>query len=163
MKLLISWSGEYSKAVAITLRNWLPEVIHNVDPWMSASDIAAGDRWGSQVQRALDDARFGVICVTPENLTAPWLMFEAGALSKAIQRTYVCPFLIGLSSSSLSPGPLAQFQAKEATKEGAYGLVGSINLTLGKRALPKERLEKSFKRCWPELEASLIAILARPP
>src|SRR5690349_13184449 len=97
MKPFISWSGECSRAVASILRNWLPDVIHNVEPWMSVSDIAAGDRWGSQVQHMLKECRFGVICVTPDNLTAPWLMFEAGALSKAIQVTYVCPFLIGLS------------------------------------------------------------------
>jgi hypothetical protein len=159
MKLIISWSGERSKAVATILRNWLPEVIHNVDPWMSASDIEAGDRWGGEVQNVLAESRYGIICVTPENQMAPWLMFEAGALSKTIQGTYVCPFLIGLSPSSLVPSPLTQFQAKEATQEGTHDLVRSVNHALGKRALPIERLEKSFSRCWPELKSLLSTML----
>jgi hypothetical protein len=59
----------------------------------------------------------GVICVTPENLNSPWVLFEAGALAKAMQGAKVIPLLFDLEFSDIS-GPLAQFQAKNATETG---------------------------------------------
>ena len=52
-------------------------------------------------------AKAGIICVTPSNLEAPWILFEAGALSKTLENTFVCPLLIGLEPADVS-GPLAQ-------------------------------------------------------
>ena len=42
MRVFISWSGERSKVLAQALKEWLPLVLHNVEPWMSEVDIAAG-------------------------------------------------------------------------------------------------------------------------
>jgi hypothetical protein len=42
MKVLISWSGDKSKAAAIALRNWLQVTIQKVRPWVSEIDIGAG-------------------------------------------------------------------------------------------------------------------------
>lgn len=49
---------------------------------MSATDIDKGTRWREEVGTALDTMKAGIICLTPENLSAEWLLFEAGALSK---------------------------------------------------------------------------------
>ncbi len=85
MKVFISWSGERSKAVAQAWHDWLPNVIQAVEPWMSETDIAKGARWGMDMARELDETRVGIICLTPENLNAPWILFEAGALSKTLE------------------------------------------------------------------------------
>src|SRR4051794_9109874 len=107
MKVLLSWSGEPSRSVAAALRQWLPDVVQSVRPWMSEADIEAGARWGERIQRELNETRFGILCVTPQSMQAPWLLFEAGALAKTIQDTYVCPYLIGVEVSELQ-GPLTQ-------------------------------------------------------
>ena len=39
MKVIISWSGLTSKAVASVLYEWLPAVIPPIKPWMSSEDI----------------------------------------------------------------------------------------------------------------------------
>ena len=70
MKVFISWSGERSKLLAIALRDWLRHILQSVEVWMSEADIGAGDRWGQEVARELSVCNFGIICVTPENLTA---------------------------------------------------------------------------------------------
>ncbi len=49
MKLFISWSGARSEYIAEVLREWLPNVIQAVCPWMSASDIDKGSRWSSNL------------------------------------------------------------------------------------------------------------------
>ena len=44
MKVFISWSGERSKQMAAALKEWLPTAIQYLEPWMSDTDIHAGDR-----------------------------------------------------------------------------------------------------------------------
>src|SRR5579875_159793 len=115
MDVFISWSGERSKYVAEALRGWLKQVIQAVKPWLSSEDILAGARWNVEIANRLSATKFGIICVTPENLDSNWLVFEAGALAKTIDdRTFVCPFLIDMDE--INPQhPLSQFQCKRAT------------------------------------------------
>jgi len=73
---------------------------------LSANDIEKGARWGTEISQELEQSKFGVICVTPENLDARWLNFEAGALSKIVSRNRVCPYLVDMSPTDLV-GPLS--------------------------------------------------------
>src|SRR6266404_1604418 len=98
MSVFISWSGSRSKQLAQQLRNWLPNVLQAVEVWMSDVDIEAGARGIHEIFTQLERASFGVICLTPENLNAPWLLFEAGAISKKMtDKAHVCPYLLGMS------------------------------------------------------------------
>src|SRR5262249_46663848 len=116
MDVFISWSGERSRAAAETLREWLPMVINAVEPWLSSADIDKGSRWATDLSVRMEVSKAGIICLTPSNLRAEWILFEAGALSKTIKDTFVCPFLIDLKPTDLR-GPLAQFQAVRATNK----------------------------------------------
>src|SRR5215216_2046517 len=126
MKVFISWSGERSKTVALALRDWLPGVIQTVKPWMSKKDIDAGARWSNDVAKELGETRFGIVCLTRTNLNAPWILFEVGALAKTIDETFVCPYLIGLESTDIPPGPLTQFQSKRANELETWEMVYTI-------------------------------------
>lgn len=101
-------------------------VLHYCDPWMSNSDIQPGDRWSNEVARQLQLSNFGILCVTAENLSSPWILFEAGALAKSVDEGRVVPLLFELDFSSIS-GPLAQFQAKKCDQEGLSEIVVGIN------------------------------------
>lgn len=155
MKVFMTWSGERSKAVALALRQWIPDVINTAAVWMSEVDIPAGDRWNASVARELEQAQFGVICLTKANLREPWVLFEAGALAKQLSNSYVCPYLIDLQPVELPSGPLTQFQAKQANRAGTFDLIAAINDTLGAAGLSPDRLQRSFARCWPDLERQL--------
>lgn len=155
MKLFISWSGIRSKTVATALRQWLPDVIQFVEPWMSDADIEAGARWGRDIEKGLEETQFGIVCLTIENQLEPWILFEAGALAKTISETFVCPYLVGLEPSDIALGPLTQFQAKRANEKETWELVQTINRALKERALPEERLKRTFERAWPDLKAVL--------
>ncbi len=126
MLIFISWSGVTSEAVATYLASWLPAVIQAVRPWISAEDIHKGQRWGEEIAGKLEEARFGIFCLTPENLEASWLLFEAGAISKLRNEARVCTYLFDVGLSDLS-GPLAMFQATEATEKSTWDLIRSIN------------------------------------
>ncbi|MFQ5874194.1 MAG: toll/interleukin-1 receptor domain-containing protein [Dehalococcoidia bacterium] len=157
MRVFISWSGERSGTVARALRDWVPNVIQAVRPWMSDSDIAKGARWSSDIALQLEESRVGVICLTPENLQEPWILFEAGALSKTLEDTFVCPYLYDLQSADIT-GPLAQFQATKPEKEDTRSLIQTINRALREQALPEPNLNTIFDKWWPDLEKSLKAV-----
>lgn len=159
MKLFISWSGNASRTVAKTFRDWIPLVINDVQPWMSEEDIAAGSHWPTEIHGRLRDAKFGVICITPENTSRPWLLFEAGALAKAIDESKirVCPYLFGLAKSDLTP-PLAHFQSETTDKIDTFKLLQSINETVRSvdgLARTDPQLESAFEKWWPDLERAL--------
>src|SRR5580700_539848 len=99
MKVFITWSGDTSKAIAVAPREFIPTVVQSVEAFMSASDIEKGSKWQGEISRELDAATVGIICLTPENLTAPWVLFEAGALSKKATESgaRVCTYLHGVS------------------------------------------------------------------
>lgn len=163
MRVFISWSKEPSRTVAAALRDWLPDVIQSLEPWMSSSDIGAGARWSPKIAAALASTKIGILCVTQENQREPWLLFEAGALAKTVDDTFVCPYLIQMRDADLAQGPLTQFQAKLADRDGTLELLATINAALGTDALSTERLQRSFDRSWPGLEGKLKALPTSAP
>lgn len=142
--------------VAAALKEFLPLVLHYAKPWLSSRDISAGERWAAELGKELEAAQFGILCLTKENLGAPWLLFEAGALSKALTTSFVCPYLLDVDLSDLS-GPLSQFQAKKSDKVSTFELIQAIN---GNATDPvdEQRLPKLFEGFWPEFETILNAI-----
>lgn len=157
MKVFVSWSGDRSREVGTTLSIWMRDIFPDVDPWMSAHDIHAGTSWGQELNSGLELSNFGVLCLTPENISAPWILFEAGALAKASTIARVVPYLFGFSHSNIGY-PLAQFQRVLSDEQGTRQLFESINRTRDS-PLEDERLRRLFtKWCWPELETTLKAI-----
>ena len=159
MKVFISWSGEQSKLLATALKDWIQPILQSVEVWMSEADIDAGDRWGQEVARELSESNFGIICVTPENLQAPWVLFEAGALAKSLEGTKVIPLLFELELREIS-GPLAQFQAKKLDQSGLAEVASSVN-----KSLPQPITEASLKTLldamWPSIEQKIQAVPKR--
>jgi hypothetical protein len=163
MKVFISWSESRSKAMAKALKDWIPDVIQSCEPWISSEDIDPGARWSSDLAKQLEQTEFGIICLTPENTNAPWILFEAGAVSKKLNdETRLCPYLLGLGPTDIE-GPLVQFQAAKADKADTWKLMHSINRAMGSGALAEERVNKAFNTYWPNLEESLNKISASAP
>ena len=119
MRVFLSWSGERSRLLADALRGWLRPVIQSIDPWMSAEDLSKGTRWGLDLATQLEDTDFGLLCVTRENTDTPWLLFEAGALSKK-EQARVIPILLDIEPIQLK-GPIRQFNAATAYGRGSLG------------------------------------------
>lgn len=160
MKVFISWSGERSKLLAHSLRDWIPLVLHYVDPWLSEADIAAGERWAESVAKELEASNFGIICVTRENAGSPWVLFEAGALAKSLQGSRVIPLLLDLEFRDVT-GPLAQFQAKKLEKSGLNEVINSIN-QVANQEVPEARAIQLFEALWPEFEKKIASIPQQP-
>jgi hypothetical protein len=160
VKIFISWSGERAQHIASSLRNWIRKMFSDSEPWFSSQDIRAGRQWMNEIMPRLEEADFGIFCLTPENLTAPWLLFEAGAIAKIVQHSFVVPYLFELTIRDLT-GPLAQYNAVNADKSGTFKLVQSIDGAREKSWTDQE-LKEAFDQWWPKLDEMLKDIPDRP-
>lgn len=159
MKVFISWSGAISHRVAVVLRDWLPSVIQSIQPYVSSEDIDKGARWSTDIAGELHASTYGLICLTKDNIVAPWINFEAGALGKSIDKSRVSPFLFRLKRSEVE-GPILQFQSTVFEEEDVFKLLKSINDACGPDGLEAARLQKSFGVWWPQLNRQLSEIPA---
>ncbi|EPG6463225.1 toll/interleukin-1 receptor domain-containing protein [Citrobacter freundii] len=157
MKVFISWSGTTSHKVAKVFRDWIPSVIQAAQPYVSSEDIDKGARWSSDIAAELDHSAYGLICLTKQNIQAPWINFEAGALGKSVDKSNVSPFLFRINPSDFN-GPLLQYQSTKYDKEDIFKLMASINTCCGEQALEPDRLTKVFEMWWPDLKESLDSI-----
>lgn len=162
MKVFLSWSGDLSHKVAITFRDWLPSVIQSIVPYVSSEDIDKGARWSTDIAKELENSTFGILCVTKENVHAPWLTFEAGALSKTMEKAAVSPFLFDIKRSEVS-GPILQFQSTILEKDDIKKLISSLNKACGSDTLSDDRLEKAFNVWYPTLEEQLNELIKITP
>ncbi len=158
MKVFISWSGKLSHGVALILRDWIPGVIHSVDCYVSSEDIDKGARWEGELAKELIDSNFGIFCITKNNSSAPWLNFEAGAISKLVGKAKVCTLLYDVKNSEIK-GPLGKFQAtKYNEKKDFLKLIKSINKELGENSIQEKKLEKTFDMSWDHLKKELDSL-----
>jgi len=160
MKVFLSWSGKMSRDIAVALHDWLPYVIQCVRPFVSTGDIDKGRRWSEVLASELEQIAYGIIVITRDNIREPWINFEAGAISKALNRSYVSPFLFGIDPAKLE-GPLQQFQATTYDQEDVFTLLRTINSRLdADDQVAFEVLRKEFEAWWPDFEKRIDVILA---
>jgi hypothetical protein len=158
LDIFISWSGSLSKKISETIREWIPCVVQAAKPYYTPDDIAKGQRWSTEIATKLELAQIGIFILTPENIKAPWIMFEAGAISKNIGSASVCPILFNVSPTDIQ-GPLLQFQCVTYSQSEFYKLIQAINQKLADKCLDDSTLRNSFNKWWPELEEKIAAIL----
>jgi len=157
LRVFLSWSLRRSEAVAQAFRDWLPSVLQNVRPYYTPDDMAKGSRWASEIRGELESSDFGIIFLTPENISSPWILFEAGALSK-LEKSKVAPLLLELEPTDVS-GPLSQLQLTKFNKEECFKLIKSLNRALDARALEPSVLTNVFDKWWPELDEKIQAAM----
>jgi len=157
VKVFISWSGQRSRAAAKELHEWLQLILPTIEPWMSDTDLDKGSRWAAGIGERLEEMSAGISVLTPENLTSPWLNFEAGAISKAFGEGRVMTFLIGGLSATDVPQPLAQFQPTSRTREDITKMITDLNRLAGS-SMRDHILAKQIQAWWPQLDEKLAEI-----
>lgn len=149
MRVFLSWSGARSRAVAEALRLTLPDMVQGVTAFMSKRDLESGERWSLAVADELDRSDFGILCLTPENIDQPWLLFEAGALSKRMG-SHACGLLLGDLTATAIAGPLSQFQHRAFGENDIKHLVLDINNQQSAK-LTESQIDRIFPKHWPDL------------
>lgn len=140
--VFISWSGQVSQDFATLLGEWIPDVLQAAEPFVSSTDIGAGSRWPNVLNENLQNSGFGVLCLTKDNIEAPWILFEAGSISKMFGSAALVPLLIGLKRTDIK-FPLAQFQSISTERSELVRLFKSIR-ERGAIELSDERMMRLF-------------------
>ena len=147
--VFLAWSGPVSQKMAGLLKDYLPLFVRNIDIFVS-EDITKGKRWHSEIASALDSTKFGILCLTPENLSSEWIHFEAGALSKTIdESTHVCPLLLDVKKSELQE-PLASFHATLFDEKEFKELVNDLAKACGD-SLEEGQVTTLMEALWPKI------------
>ena len=165
MKVLISWSGELSHRVALELHKWLPLFVQAVQPWVSSEDIAKGTLWRIELAKELEEGSVGILCITRDNVGAPWVNYEAGALGKTPGTSRVIPFLFEMRPSDVH-GPIADLQGSiyergsVKNQEEFRKLLVSLNTAQVPPCAPEAVLDTIFEKMWPDFAPVLEALAA---
>lgn len=157
-RVFLSWSGNRAKAIAQAFNTWIPSVIQNASTYFSPEDIQKGSRWGEEISQELQKSSRGIFIMTEFNVNSPWMIFEAGALSKEVGNSKICPILFGLQETDIV-GPLSQFQSLVFRKEELNKLIKQLNDDLGDSGIEIERLNDTFEKWWPDLEMKVKAAM----
>jgi hypothetical protein len=161
MKVFMSWSGDRSKAAAELLHDWVKCVTQAARPWISTRGIGRGSVWFNEINNELKDTSVGIICLTHQNKSAPWILFEAGALAKGLTTSKVCTFLVDLGPADIKD-PLAQFNHTMPTREGMMSLAATLNSAL-ESPLDGPTLATVFDAFWPQFESDFRLLLDKYP
>jgi hypothetical protein len=130
-KILLCWSKRRSKSIAEAWARLLPLVIKDIQPIVS-TEFQKGKDWPVLLRRDLTESRAGIVFLTPENVDAPWIHFEAGALATAVQSDGgIFTYIYGFDPGQLN-GPLGSYQSTIATRDDTRKTIaGSGTLIFG--------------------------------
>lgn len=119
---------------------------------MSSEDISKGSVWAQEINANLSTCSVGIVVLTPENLSAPWVLFEAGALFKAFEDRLICTVLLDIDPPVT--GPLGQFQATKLDKDELRHLVVSIDESIDSQ-FDGTRVLRAFEKFYDDLDTEL--------
>lgn len=156
MKVFISWSGEFSKKIALQVKDWIEQCIQSVEAFVSNEDIEKGENWTARLSNELTNTNYGIVCLTSDNISAPWIHFEAGALSKMVD-SRVSTLAVDIQYAEIK-GPLSGFQNTKIEKDDMFNLLKSINTSMekcGDKSLTEEKLKTSFNAFWNSFEVKI--------
>lgn len=158
MHIFLSWSGQQSSQIASEFKDFLLQILPNLEVYLSTQEIAAGERWIDSIGKNLEVCSYGLLFLTSSNKESPWILFEAGALSKNFDASRVVPILCGIGDTDLVGSPLSQFQNKKLGKEEIWQLVLGINDS-DPKPIDRDRLKRSFDAFWNDTSSKLDTIM----
>lgn len=158
MKIFVSWSGKLSCEIAELLKKWIPCVLQSVEVFFSNIDIEKGDNWDKIISTELSECKYGIICLTKDNISAPWINFEAGAIAKSLD-SRVSALMVNVKPSDIK-GPISRYQATKFEKDDFFQLISSINKVL-ENPLDNLVLQNTFNAMWALIENEALPIIEK--
>lgn len=160
-KIFISWSGKNSKKIAIELKKILEDKIFastDLKCFVSTLDIASGDDWWNKIKKELKNCKQGILCVTKENIKAPWIFYEAGAM--VARDVPTIPILFNCNISALEGSPIKGKQCVDFYDLPQFlKMIYDINHNMNLLPIEKTQLDAIAKEAYEELKKALSSTL----
>jgi hypothetical protein len=133
MNIFLSWSGERSRQMSEFMRDWLGAIFPRANVFMS-EHIEKGSRGAHAIAAALERCDAGIFLLTSNAASAPWVNFEAGAISKAVGFDRVFCLMLDNESPEVSE-PVVAFSHFLPREDEIRALVKKLNDIAGEEAL----------------------------
>lgn len=158
--VFLSWSGDQSKKIAEAFEELFKAVFApTIRCFLSTKNIGAGARSIGELFRALEKCNYGVCFINSENAKAPWIQFEAGALSKIIDDSRVMVLLLEENSiNNLFGTPLGEFQHKLFNKEDIRSIFEEI-IKIFDYSDDKDSFLQRFDSSWSDFYDKSVMVL----
>lgn len=166
--VFISWSSiSPAKEIAEVIYELLKEIFSTVEDkvsfFYSDKEIAHGDKFYSILTKKLAESNFGILVITKNNFNNPWILYEAGALSK-LEKSSVIPLLLGgltVEKIEDAKSPLRQFQSiTDLHKDKFIGVVRDICVNkIHINSDLTETITKTTERKWGNFKKRIDDIL----
>jgi hypothetical protein len=162
--VFLSWSGPNSKEIARALKNMFETKVfanEKIRCFVSDEDIASGSDWWNKIKRELKSCKIGIICITKENMSAPWIYFEAGTMV-ARGVPFVIPLLINCNFNALKETPLSTKHAVDFYDSAKFTkMVYDIYQAMGYSGKTKEDIAVLMKEYYVQLKNDISPVLRK--
>ena len=159
-KIFIIWSGTTSKQIACSLKEFFEEKVFpgsSLNCFVSELDIESGDDWWKRVKRELQQCDLGIVCITKENVRAPWIHFESGVVIAKDKK--LIPVLFNCGFNTLDSTPLSNKHRVDFYNQTAFvKMVIEINKQLGLVSISDRQLMTLIEKELNGFKASLAPV-----
>lgn len=158
--VFLSWSGDQSRKIAELFQTLFNHTFEpTINSFVSSRDIRGGSRSISELFKKLQICNYGICFINSDNVRAPWIQFEAGALSKIVDESRVMILLLDEKCLKLlDDTPLREFQHKLFYKEHIKSIFEEVIEKFG-LTTSKESFMYRFESGWEEFNNKSCVIL----
>lgn len=162
--VFISWSGINSREIAEKLQTSLETKIfadEKIKCFVSNRDIASDVDWQRKIYSEIKSCKIGIICITKENVKAPWIYYEAGAMM-AYGVKEIIPLRINCSLEALKDTPLQSKQAIDFHDFQSFcKMICDIAEEMGYRERTEDEKKILIKAQYEQIKQELKSTLKR--
>lgn len=153
--VFISWSGKRSKELARLFVLYGKDLLTNVSFYFSSDEIKGGEKQRQNIESCLNNTNFGIVFLTSTNLSSKWIYFEAGAISRTLEKHRIIPLLYDIDIEKIGE-PFSAYQGFKIDKESLLKVFIDINdFQENWNKIPEQTIKNNFNRLWKDFDFDL--------
>lgn len=153
--VFISWSGKRNKELARLFVLYGKDLLTNVSFYFSSDEIKGGEKQRQNIESGLNNTNFGIVFLTSTNLSSKWIYFEAGAISRTLEKHRIIPLLYDIDIEKIGE-PFSAYQGFKIDKESLLKVFIDINdFQENWNKIPEQTIKNNFNRLWKDFDFDL--------
>lgn len=153
--VFLSWSGNKSKDMAQIFSYYLPYILQGRTCFFSPDEIPKGVGWYQYIGEALKNAECGIVFLTRDNISNPWILFEGGGLfSKGRVNVLLCD----MGKEDANNHIWANINLTSVDEAEVYKMIQSLYAST-RLEFSEDVLKANFNRYWPTMKEAFDKVL----